>query len=50
MFKLVVLFAVLAVAAAKPGFLHGGLGYHAVAAPVVAAPVAIPAAVSYTHR
>lgn len=45
-----VLFAVLAVAAAKPGYLHGGLGYHAFATPVIAAPVAIPAAVSYSHR
>lgn len=50
MFKLVVLFAVVAVAVAKPGYLHGGLGYHGFAAPVVAAPIAIPAAVSYTHR
>lgn len=43
MFKLFVLSAVLAVAAAKPGYLHGG---HE----IYAAPVAIPAAVSHSSR
>ncbi|KAJ3661821.1 hypothetical protein Zmor_006203 [Zophobas morio] len=49
MFKLVVLSALVAIVAAKPG---GLLGYSAIAAPaVVAAPaVAIPAAVSHQYR
>lgn len=47
MFRLVVLFAVVAVAVAKPGYLHGGLGYSAIATPVVAA---VPAAVSHSYR
>ena len=42
MFKLVVLFAIVAVAAAKPGFLA-----HEVVAPVVAA---VPAATSYQSQ
>ncbi|CAH1372739.1 unnamed protein product, partial [Tenebrio molitor] len=49
MFKLVVLSALVAIVAAKPG---GLLGYSAIAAPaVVAAPaVAVPAAVSHQYR
>ncbi|XP_018574313.1 uncharacterized protein LOC108913270 [Anoplophora glabripennis] len=50
MFRLVVLFTVVALALGKPGFLHGGLGYSAIAAPVVAAPIAVPAAVSHSYR
>ncbi|XP_049819014.1 cuticle protein 38-like [Aethina tumida] len=63
MFKLVVLFALVAVAVAKPGYLGAHLGYSALSAPLVhsaplavAAPVAVahsvavPAAVSSTYR
>lgn len=42
MFKLVVLSALLAVVAAKPGYLHAPVAY--------AAPVAVPAAVSHQYR
>lgn len=41
MFKLFVLLVVVAAVAAKPGLLH---------APLVAAPLAVPAAVSHTSR
>ncbi|EFA00232.1 cuticle protein 19.8 precursor [Tribolium castaneum] len=48
MFKLVVLSALVAIVAAKPG---GLLGYSAYAPAVVAAPaVAVPAAVSHQYR
>lgn len=47
MFKLVVLFAVAAVAVAKPGYLHDH--YPVIAAPIVQKVIA-PAAVSHTYR
>ncbi|RZC33000.1 hypothetical protein BDFB_008131 [Asbolus verrucosus] len=54
MFKLVVLSALVAIVAAKPGGLVGAhLGYSAIAAPAVAvaAPsVVVPAAVSHQYR